>query len=198
MSDIPVPGWFPDQADPELERLWDGERWTENTRPRRTAPTPPTQPSTAGSDSSTVPTAFSGPPPAIAVGEASAGSNRRVWAIIGALGVGAVVVFVILQAMEANSSGGSSKNVTCEGLASEAVRISRETNAGSGLPLLLRVERPTVVSDTQATAQPPTSGEITVLECRGTGYFSSTDVTPVRLQLTLDPDGMSWVAYESE
>jgi hypothetical protein len=32
MSDIPV-GWYPDPSDPLQERLWDGSRWLESTRP---------------------------------------------------------------------------------------------------------------------------------------------------------------------
>lgn len=30
----PPPGWYVDQADPELMRWWDGQRWTEHQQPR--------------------------------------------------------------------------------------------------------------------------------------------------------------------
>ena len=35
MASAPVPGWYADNFDPNVERLWDGGQWTENTRPRQ-------------------------------------------------------------------------------------------------------------------------------------------------------------------
>lgn len=192
LSDAPGPGWFPDQADPALERLWDGEAWTANTRPRRAPFTPPPLPAVHESD-----TGQGGSARLAGVGSSASGS-RRIWLIVGFAAALLLVALMALQAIGALSLGGPSTVVSCERLASEAVRVSQENNAGSGLPVLLRVERPVVVSDTQATAKAPSVGEVTVLECRGTGYFSSTDVAPVRLLLTMDSDGNSWVAYESE
>ena len=34
MSGPPVPGWYADNFDPNVERLWDGDAWTDNIRPR--------------------------------------------------------------------------------------------------------------------------------------------------------------------
>ncbi|NMD97707.1 DUF2510 domain-containing protein [Rhodococcus sp. BL-253-APC-6A1W] len=30
----PPAGWHPDPFDPSVDRYWDGERWTEQTRPK--------------------------------------------------------------------------------------------------------------------------------------------------------------------
>lgn len=35
MATAPGPGWYADDSDPNVERLWDGGQWTENTRPRQ-------------------------------------------------------------------------------------------------------------------------------------------------------------------
>ena len=34
-------GWYPDPADAQRVRWWDGSRWTEHTQPIESAPTPP-------------------------------------------------------------------------------------------------------------------------------------------------------------
>lgn len=34
MTQSPPPGWHPDPANPAIERWWDGNAWTSNTRPR--------------------------------------------------------------------------------------------------------------------------------------------------------------------
>ena len=51
MNPNPSPGWYPDPANPSLQRLWDGETWTEQTR----SPAPPQTP---------LPVPVQGPPPA--------------------------------------------------------------------------------------------------------------------------------------
>ena len=37
---VPTAGWYPDPADPSLQRYWDGSNWTEHSAPRP----PPGQP----------------------------------------------------------------------------------------------------------------------------------------------------------
>lgn len=56
----PPAGWYPDPSNPLNERLWDGETWTEKSRPARpSAPvtTPPVLPSLPSSRSLTPPSA---------------------------------------------------------------------------------------------------------------------------------------------
>ncbi|RPE74338.1 MULTISPECIES: DUF2510 domain-containing protein [unclassified Frondihabitans] len=54
MSDLPPPGapagWYPD-ADPEVERWWDGTRWTDRTRAGSSSSPAPSSPDSAPPDS---------------------------------------------------------------------------------------------------------------------------------------------------
>lgn len=51
MSDIPE-GWYADPADPLVQRRWDGEQWTDETRPTPPAPPPPPAPDAGTATSS--------------------------------------------------------------------------------------------------------------------------------------------------
>lgn len=218
------PGWRPDPTDPDMERLWDGEQWTDNTRPRL-SPAPSAQESAAASPP-TVPrpktnmvwaviavVLFCIPLGVVGIVYASkvnylwstgeydqARSNAKkslTWSLIG-IGLGVTGYAALLIGVMAGGLGTLSSPITCPQLASEAVRISAENNRGTGYPLLLRVESPTVVSDSQSTAKPPASGELVILRCTGTGYFSSTQTAMVDLMLSLDSDAKQWVAYEAQ
>lgn len=127
----------------------------------------------------------------------STSKKALTWSLIG-IGLGLVGYAALLIGVLAAGLGGLGSTITCPQLATEAVRISSEQNSGTGKPLLLRVEAPKVVSDVQSTAKPPASGELVVLQCTGTGYFSNTESATVKLTLSIDPDGQQWVAYEAQ
>jgi hypothetical protein len=83
---------------------------------------------------------------------------------------------------------------TCQDLSAEAVRISAEDN--NALVTLLKVRIPRLVEDNISTYALPTGGgETLVLACAGTGVWSDGTSTKVRMKLTVDADGDSWVFY---
>jgi hypothetical protein len=83
---------------------------------------------------------------------------------------------------------------TCDDLSRDAVRISAKNKA---LVTLLKVREPRMVRDNRSTYVIPTGArESLVLACKGTGVWSDGDsTTNVRMQLTIDADGDSWVFY---
>jgi len=109
-----------------------------------------------------------------------------------------VVVAIIVVAgiaLWGMTQGGSSA-LSCSDLAKESVTISEDLNKGTIKPLLLSVESPRMLSDTQRTARPPASGQVTILRCSGTGYFSNGQNAAVALTLSISSDGQKWVAYD--
>ena len=176
MENKAAPGWFPDPNDPAAERLWDGDQWTANTRPRQVVSSPPPSPKPVDK------------------------KKNRIWLWI-VVGVVALFVGVQLVVNTFNAATGGTfvepSAWTCDDLAADAVRISEELNKGTIKPLLLRVESPRVVTDTQQSAKTPSSGQVIILKCTGTGYFSSGETSTVDLTLELDSDGNQWVYYEA-
>lgn len=83
----------------------------------------------------------------------------------------------------------------CSDLADDAVTMSEDED---GLYTLLKVRNPRVVEDNRETYELPNgTGESLVLLCRGTGVWDDGDVTPIRLKLSVDAGGDSWVSYEA-
>lgn len=218
---------------PRLERLWDGERWTENTRERPTLPPPsaagtsmiPGVPMIAGGDAVVhdarpktnmvwaviavvlfcIPLGVVGIVYASKVNslwdtgqhERARSSSKKAltWSLVG-IGLGAVTYLVLLASvLAAGSISSITGKYSCNDLAVEAVRISEEQNSGTGIPMLLDVQSPRVVFDRQDTTTRPASGQVPILQCTGTGYFSNTESATVDLTLSLDPSGDLWVEY---
>lgn len=80
----------------------------------------------------------------------------------------------------------------CADLAQESVAISQE----SGDVELLKVRDFSVAEDNRTGFTKPSSGESLVLACTGTGVWSDGGpASTVRLELTVDSDGDSFVSY---
>jgi hypothetical protein len=127
----------------------------------------------------------------------SASKKALIWSLAG-MGIGAVAYLVLLFGFLGSGLSSVSGTYSCPELAADAVRISEDLNKGTGNPLLLRVESPRLISDTQATASLPSTGQSVVLRCSGTGYFSSGETATVELTLQWDSDGNQWVYYEAQ
>ena len=84
------------------------------------------------------------------------------------------------------------RDLSCADLAKKAVDISDPDK-----PIVLKgVADLTVVDDHRADYTTPSSGENTILSCRGTADWSTIDDSPVLVKMTVDSDGKTWVKYE--
>lgn len=95
-----------------------------------------------------------------------------------------------------DAMAGSLDETTCEELAADAVRISGE-DTGFGVELL-KVREPRIVEDNRDSYGIPTgSDEELILACRGGGVWDNSSTDDVRIELTVDADGESWVAFRA-
>jgi hypothetical protein len=190
MDSSPQADWYPDPQGAELQRYWDGTRWTDATRPLPPAPPPPAGPPPPGFNAEaptvtpigTPPT--SGPSPALRALLIGGG-------IVGALVLIGAAFWVRAKIAEEPADLAA---ITCADLADEAVRISEEQQPPV---LLLKVREPTTVDDNTRTYEVPTGSEsVLVLSCVGTGVWSDGTSDDVRLRLTVDADAEAFVYYE--
>ena len=156
---------------PDGRFWWNGTQWV----PVQQAPAQP-HPGAA-------PYGYPGPP-------AKRGLPTAVKVLIGVLSVlvlGMVGLFVVGVLVDDGYS-----DLSCADLAKKAVDIS-----DTGKPIVLKgVTDLTVVEDHRGDYATPSSGENTILSCRGTADWSTIDDTPVLVKMTIDSDGKTWVKYE--
>lgn len=96
MTAVPA-GWYPDPQQPDTQRYWDGQRWTEHTAPLAPQAPPATQPATVG---------MYAPPPAAPTKTAAAGTKmttQKKWLIGGGIAAGIIVVGSIGNAIGAGN-----------------------------------------------------------------------------------------------
>lgn len=159
-------GWYPDPNVPGQLRYFDGTAWTPHTAPGRTPA--PAQPKRRH-------------------------RSPLMWI---ATGAGIVIILsAVLGAIASCAANVSGTRYTCEGAEQDAVRISSENDAGSGLPLLIAVQDLRVVRDLQPIGDLPASGYAPVLDCSGNGTWSDGTESPIDLLVTIDSRGRYFVEY---
>lgn len=195
----------PPPVSPDGKFWWDGTRWLPfvshdaasaagNTSPTYPAPPVPNQ---------------AGPrviPPRTQGLETEAPSGKKSgfrwsWVFRAVVPLAVLIWFLVpkiadsMRAPGSDTSSGSLNQATCDDLADEAVRISAE-DAGLGAKLL-KVREARTVEDNRDTYQTPTgSDEALVLACRGEGAWSDGSKIDVRIELSVDSDGESWVFFK--
>jgi hypothetical protein len=113
-----------------------------------------------------------------------------------ATGAGIVLLLsAVLGAIASCAANVSGTRYTCEGAEEDAVQISSENDAGSGLPLLIAVQDLRVVRDLQPIGDLPASGYAPVLDCSGIGTWSDGTERPIDLLVTIDSRGRYFVEY---
>ncbi|GAB3396901.1 hypothetical protein GCM10027515_00580 [Schumannella luteola] len=76
---MPAPAWYPDPVDPHLIRLWDGERWTGQTRPRPVVTAPVATEQYAPAQGAPAQVAPAQPSPALASPPPTASPSSQGW-----------------------------------------------------------------------------------------------------------------------
>ena len=143
------------------------------------------------------------PPFQVATAEPVSGGSgfRWSWLIRAAIPLAVLAWYVIpyvadsMAEVDLESASGSMDEITCDELAEDAVRISAED---TGLSVkLLKIHDPTLVEDHRDDYEAPTgSDRQPVMACRGGGSWADGDTVDVRVELSVDADGESWVFFE--
>ena len=102
-----------------------------------------------------------------------------------------VAAIAVYQQMPSALTG----RVACDELARNAIRVSEESNRGTGAPTLVSVMDLAVETDNQG--KPPSGPRRTLLVCTGTGYFDDTQEIPLRLELWANSNGEPFVEYSA-
>lgn len=110
-------------------------------------------------------------------------------ALLAAVGVCSVVALAAVAAVNAGDD-----SMTCEKLAYEAVAFAQESSATR----LVLVEDVTLAEDHQREpARATDQHDALLLACDGTGTWDDGFVGPVRVKLTVDPEGRQRIDAES-
>lgn len=108
-------------------------------------------------------------------------------------GLLAVAMLTGCSAIEEAASGPSVETYTCADLAKEAADIGENALGVS----LLKVRAPEITKDHRTDYTVPTGAEdVVVLQCKGTGVFSSGETGNVKLEMTVDADEDMFVSWE--
>jgi hypothetical protein len=138
------PGWYNDQSAQPVLRYWDGQAWTDQTRPLGSEPVPePT------SDQSFLNTATVNAAAAVVVDEAhKRKSRKRAWIVLGSVG-GVIVAIAIISSIASSPSFQSGYNAA---LTEDTTSASSDTPAAPA-PKDTSVGVPNMVGMTVADAK---------------------------------------------
>lgn len=168
-SSSPAAGWYPDPLDAGVERLWDGERWSEQTRAAGSGSLPPPLPSRR--------LATPGPPPT----ESKPNRSGTGWSTGSVVGLGCGLLALL-------SVGGC---VVLVGVVPLIAVRSEEVSVGEGFDVAVEVPEATMMALEPMEEFPPTTagpgvalfgsstGMVAVLDNGEAAAFSVTVEEPV-------------------
>jgi len=198
----------PPLVSPDGNFWWDGAQWQpfapdqalnspqHGSRPGQTTPVQAADPMGASVNPS--------PSQVAATKPASSGARsgfRWSWLFRAAIPLAVLAWYVVpsiadwMTGASLDSASGSIDGITCDELAEDAVRISAED---TGLSVkLLKIHDPRLVEDNRDDYEPPTgSSRQRLMACRGGGSWADGDTVDVRVELSVDADGESWVFFK--
>lgn len=118
------------------------------------------------------------------------------WAlrVLASIGAATVIAWLVAHVgSDGDTVASSPAAMTCERLGDAAAAMDHE----HALVTLLDVREARATVDHRSDYTLPTGADdATVLECEGTGVWSDGSKSPVRVRLTVDAEGESWVYYE--
>ena len=91
----------------------------------------------------------------------------------------------------------TSEDITCDYLADEAVKLSKDQSEQNQGVTLLKVRHPEIKKDNRKTFELPKGDKSAViLQCRGAGVWSDGGNNDVRIKLTVDSDGEQFIGFQ--